>query len=130
MAILTLQQIFGASASETSDSIVISKSDLSTNAPGYSPTTANDAQSSLAALIIQAYNLGLDANHRDGSSTLNITANPNQKIAFTLASYPTYVSRANAAGTFITDARSTFTVDLDTPFSNANINPNNYAGSV
>lgn len=125
MATLTVQGIFGANVVENATFIQIQKADLQTNT-GYTPAAANDAQGTLAAILIQALALGLDTNHRDGNSTLNITANPDQQLAITQASTSTYPSRLNDAGVYVTYQRDNLSVDLDHLYSQAALDPNNY----
>lgn len=70
MAELTLQEVFGAGATQTPTSITILKADLA--ATGYTPSASNTAESSLIAINLTAANVLTPANR---------TANIDQNLA-------------------------------------------------
>ncbi|MEH1787542.1 MAG: hypothetical protein V7L23_18695 [Nostoc sp.] len=70
MAATTLQQVFGANATQTATTVTITKADLS--ATGFTPSATNTADSILAALIAFAETNIPDANVTGGNTAQTV----------------------------------------------------------
>lgn len=84
MAEPTLQQIFGAGATQTATQLVITKADLAT--VGLTASSTNTAESLFVAIMFVAKQILTDA---------NLQANPDQSISIA-DSFPSLITRNNA----------------------------------
>ena len=109
MAEPTLQQIFGANATQTATTLTISKADLA--AVGLSASATNTAESLLVALLLKAGASLTDA---------NLQANPDQSISI-VDSFESLVTRNNTSY-----RQKTYSINLQKLDANTPISPNDY----
>lgn len=117
MAELTLQNVLGASATQSDTSITITKSEIAALALAagfvYTPT-ANDGAEKLFAAILFAASQNLNATNRAVDYT-------NRNIEIAAPNYPTIVSQANSNW-----QRDSWTVNLFKPFTYQALSANDY----
>jgi len=109
MAVTTLQQIFGASATQTATTVTITKADLAST--GFTPSANNTADSILAAIVAFA-----ETNIPDA----NVSSNTGQTIG--IADGYQSITVINSANYLI----SPKTINFYSSFTSGNFNPNNY----
>jgi len=120
MSGFTIQQVLGANAVSTATGVTIQFADLTANA-GLLAANVTDGEAVFISIILQAQNLGLDSDHRDGTTT--IAASPTQQIAVNDAYATSYPNRNDANGNSISYQRDTISIDCDRLPS---LNPNLY----
>jgi len=109
---LTLQQCFGANATEDINTITISKADLAANG-GYTPS-ATDTPSEILVAILKNYTLVANATTQQSDPTIVVTV--------TLSSTPT-TTYLNSS----TYQQDTYSVAMIKPLQNVGIiNPDDY----
>lgn len=113
MAEPTLSAIFGASASQTSSDLVISKANLA--AVGLTATAVNTAESLLTAILLLA---------RTNLTAANFETNIDQSIVIANG-FDSIIQREVSAGNFVNYRSAQLTVELRNPDSSS-IDPDNY----
>lgn len=111
MAEPTLQQVFGANASQTATELVIAKSDLA--ALGLTASATNTAESLMVGILLLAGQY-LKEENQD-------TTNPDIQVTIAQAATPSIISRNNA-----TYRQVTFDVNLQIVDTTSAIDPDNY----
>lgn len=107
MAEPTLQQVFGAGATQTATTITITKADLT----GLTASATNTAESLFVALLLKAGASLTDA---------NLQTNPDQSISI-VDSFESLVTRNNTSY-----RQKTYSVNLQKLDANTPISPNDY----
>jgi hypothetical protein len=110
MAEPTLQQVFGVNATQTSTTLTISKNDLA--ATGFTPATANTAESLFVALLLLADNY-LNETQQQADNDIQVT------IAD--SGFPSIVTRNSQ-----TYRQVTYNINLQTLDNGFTIDPDNY----
>ena len=110
MAEPTLTQVFGAGATQDSESFTITKADLAS--AGYTPSASDSAEKILAAIIDKA---------RQSLTSTAADTNADQSIVFDDSPFFSGTERNNTRYT-----RLSLTVNFDTAVSVTGIVPNNY----
>lgn len=110
MAEPTLQEVFGANATQTSTELIISKTDLA--AMGLTASSSNTAESLIVAIILQASSY-LNDTSQDTNSDIQVTLNQ--------GTTPSIISRNS-----LNYRQVTFDVNLQTPDLSTTIDPDNY----
>ncbi len=112
MAEPTLQQVFGAGATQTATSLSIAKADLA--ALGLTASATNTAESLFVALLLQA---------KVSLTPANLETNPDQSITVAQAdfNFQTLVERNNQ-----TYRQSTYSVNLQKLDTGSAIDPDDY----
>lgn len=109
MAEPTLQQIFGANATQTADVLTIKKADLAT--VGLTANAANTSESLLVAIFLLAKSYLTDA---------NLTSNPDQSISI-VDSFDSLVARNNNQY-----RQKTYSINLQKIDNTSAIDPDDY----
>ncbi len=108
MAEPTLQQVFGANATQTLNELVIAKSDLT----GLTASATNTAESLIVAILLKA---------KEYLNDTNQATNGDIQITVEQSAFPQIISRNSQNYRQIT-----FNVDLQTIDTSFNIDPDNY----
>jgi hypothetical protein len=106
----TLQQVFGANASQTSTTLTISKADLA--AAGLTASASNTAESLFVAIMLLADNY---LNETQQSTNADI------QVTIADSGFPQLVNRNSQIYRQVT-----FNVNLQAPDSGFNLDPDNY----
>ncbi|MCC5619254.1 hypothetical protein LC605_30120 [Nostoc sp. CHAB 5836] len=105
----TLQQVFGANATQTATTITITKADL----PGLTPSSTNRAESLLTAILLKA---------QDGLPQSTFDTNIDQSI-YIVSGFPGFAFRGANNDSYRVDQ---LTVNLAKPDTSATIDPDDY----
>ena len=111
MAEPTLQQVFGANATQTATQLIISKADLA--AVGLTASATNGGESLLVAMFLLA---------RSYLTETNQTTNPEQSITITDSFAPDAIVNRNNQNY----RQRTYSVNLQKLDTGFNINPDDY----
>ncbi|MEH2145299.1 hypothetical protein [Nostoc sp.] len=110
MAEPTLQQVFGANASQTATTLTIAKADLAS--VGLTALASNTAESLMVGLLLKAAAYLKDSNQ---------TTDPDIQVTIADSGFPQLVNRNSAQWRQIT-----YNVNLQTPDTGFAIDPDNY----
>ena len=113
MAEPTIQQVFGASATETATEITISKSDLS--AVGLTPSATNTAESLLSAVFLLA---------QQSLTQENFDLNVDQSIVVA-SGFASIVQRDDGTGNFVSYRQNQLNLNLH-KLDSSEIDPDDY----
>jgi len=122
---ISLQNIFGSSASLSGNNLSINLNDFAASPVGLTLSPAPDAQAIFVALLVYAQQT-LNATTRDGNTTTGTASDPTDVVAITLSTLKTYVSRTLANGTTGYFERKTYNIDMDSADTSTTVNPNDY----
>ncbi|OCQ98967.1 hypothetical protein BCD64_23295 [Nostoc sp. MBR 210] len=110
MAEPTLQQVFGANATQDATTLTIAKADLA--AVGLNALASNTAESLWVAVLLQA---------SEYLTPENLELNAEQQVAIEESTVQTLVTRNNSSYRQVS-----FTVDLQTPDINFQLDPDSF----